>query len=140
VRPKNQFSLTRAALSTCGRAKSKFLSVTRLRYISRGLLARLWNDVAGDAKVIDPTGLLDGFYYCFVDAMILATNYSVTAESSSKFDASLNGSIDIPAIPGGKANITFNRQSDLKITASVQSDQPFLVALSTCDWSNCDQS
>jgi hypothetical protein len=27
VRPKNQFSLTRAALSTCGSAKSKFLSV-----------------------------------------------------------------------------------------------------------------
>ena len=32
VRPKNQFSLTRAALSTCGSAKSKFLSVILISF------------------------------------------------------------------------------------------------------------
>ena len=33
VEPGNQFSLTRAALSTCGRAKTKFLSVVLVGYL-----------------------------------------------------------------------------------------------------------
>src|ERR1035441_3101113 len=36
VRPKHQFFLTRAALSTCGRAKSKFLSGAINRGIGSG--------------------------------------------------------------------------------------------------------
>jgi hypothetical protein len=44
VRLKNQFSLTRAALSTCGRAQSKFLSVTA--FCAERLQFVMWREAA----------------------------------------------------------------------------------------------
>ena len=91
VEPGNQFSLTRAALSTCGRAKTKFLSVLTLVALVLGTLLPSGTAVAAnsiaitetwtDSLVSEPDGSGGTFYYV-----------------SSQVGATLSASLAVPGL------------------------------------------
>jgi len=110
---------------------------TRMAYIPMGYLARLYQNVEGDDRRIEPLGLLGRGNV--VESILLARRFSVTFESEKAFDAGFESKLrTFERVPGADAKVSYRRVSERTLVARIDSEQEYLVALFERSWDDYD--
>ncbi len=113
---------------------------TRYEYIPKGNMIAFYQYLKDNPQALDSKPMLKTAVKflqknAFISWIQTAKNWSVTFEKTTSFDAGVEAHLDIfnqDNTINGK--VTLHKDSDTKITASVQGDDYYLVALMSTRW------
>jgi hypothetical protein len=124
------------------RTSLEFGEGTRVAYIPRGYLHKLYHAVDGKSEALEPTGLLKK--HMVVQAVLLTRSFRMTFSSDSTFES------DFEAAISAKNRVSEERETGLKVqyevvrsrelSAVVSSEDEYLVGLRAVRWRQFDMA
>lgn len=107
------------------KVKLSFGAGTKLSYIPKGYLARLYRAVGGNARTIDPA-LRKHF---IVDRVLVTREFEVAFESTEAFGSGFEAQLEL-----GRAEVRFDKKNEREVVAKVSGNQAYIAALGARSW------
>lgn len=113
----------------------EFGGSTKFKYIPTDYITRLYKNLNGDDRKIDPNVGISIAENYIVDQILLADKFSIIFDSESELESQLEAKLKFQnALPENNGKILVQLESRQRIVAQIQNGPSYLIAFKVIEW------